>query len=138
MTDLKFFSEEWCAEATRVEQIRSDEVVKTFKNPAKFNHVLAFAVADRPGVFAQAEYVEGRLKAWTSGSLYSDDEVWSSFRANLEHYQEATSGKTEPTKLFMGGKIRLVKGTMKDAMENAKALDLLMKIWGTVPTDWDI
>ena len=38
----------------------------------------------------------------------------------------------------MAGKMRIVKGTMKDAIENAKSLTLFMRSWGNVPTDWNV
>lgn len=138
MTDPKFLSEEWCSEATNIEHSMGDEVLKIFKKPAQFTHVLQFEVGDRPGVVVQGEYVGGRVKAWTSGNLHPADQVWASFRAKLEHFQEATSGRTPAASLVMGGKIRLVKGSMKDAIENAEALNFLLRSWGTVPTDWDI
>lgn len=138
MSEPKFFSEEWCREATKVEHARSDELVKILKNPATFTHVLAFEVADRPGVVVHGQYVEGRPTAWTSENLFPEDEIWAQFKAKLEHFQEALSGKTPGAHLVMGGKMRLVKGSMKDAVENAEPLNLLMRLWGTVPTDWDI
>jgi hypothetical protein len=33
--------------------------------------------------------------------------------------------------------MRLVKGSMKDAIANAEALNVIVRNWGKVPTDWD-
>jgi putative sterol carrier protein len=138
MSEPKFFSEEWCREALKLEEAHNPEMRKTLKNPDTFSHVLGFEVADRPGVIVHGQYVEGRPAVWTSENLFPDDQIWAAFRANLEHFQEAVSGKTPAASLVMGGKIRLVRGSMKDAIENAQPLNLLMRLWGTVPTDWDI
>jgi hypothetical protein len=38
----------------------------------------------------------------------------------------------------MAGKVRLTRGTMKNAIENARALNVLVGAWGDLPTDWDV
>lgn len=138
MSELKFFSEEWCREATKSEQANADELVKVFKDPATFTHVLGFVVADRPGVAVQGEYVEGRVQQWTSENLLPQDQLWACFKGNLEHFQEGVTGQKPAASLVMGGKIRLIHGSMKDALENAQAMNTLMNHWGTIPTDFDI
>jgi hypothetical protein len=138
MSDPTFFSEEWCQFALKAEQADSTKIMKALKNPKTFTHVLAFEVADRPGVQTHLKYDAGRATAWTALDLFDESEVWARFRANLEHFQEAASGKTPAANLVMSGKMRLVKGTMKDAVENAQSLTLLVRSWGTVPTDWGI
>ncbi len=138
MSESKFFSEEWCQLAMKAEQAESARMQKAFKNPRTFSHVLAFEVADRPGILCHVKYEAGRTTAWTCTDLYPEDEVWARFRANLEHFQEGASGKTPAANLVMAGKMRLTKGTMKDAVENAQSLSLLVRTWGNVPTDWEI
>jgi hypothetical protein len=138
MSELKFFSEPWCQEALRSERVLSEEMVKVFRDPAKFNHVMAFEVTDRPGVAVQGKYVEARIQWWTAENLLPEDEVWAVFKGKLEHYRQAVADGTAAASLVMTGKLRLAKGSMIDAVKNAKAMNALMRHWGTVPTDWDI
>ena len=138
MTTPKFFSEEWCRLATEAERAASARIMKALKHPRTFTHVLAFEVADRPGVLSHVKYEEGRLTAWTSTDLFEETEVWARFHANKEHYEQAANGTVPAANLVMGGKMRLLKGTMKDAVENAQAITLFLRSWGNVPTDWDV
>jgi putative sterol carrier protein len=138
MAEHKFFSEEWCQEALKSEQALPDKVLKEFKNAPKFTHIMGFEVTDRPGVAVQGDYIKGRVQSWTSKNLLPQEQLWALFKGKLENYREAVTGKTPAVNLVMSGKIRLAKGTMKDALENAKGLDILLRHWGTVPTDWDI
>jgi hypothetical protein len=138
MNEPKFFSEEWCQFALKAEQAESTRIMKALKKPHTFTHVLAFEVADRPALKCHVKYEAGRTTVWTATDLFDEAEVWARFRADLEHYQEAASGRTPAANLVMAGKMRLVKGTMKDAVENAQSLTLLVRCWGNVPTDWDV
>ena len=133
----KFFSEAWVNEAHKVEQQIGDRLLKAFKNPATFDHVLAFEVADHPTLTTHLEYVGGRSVAWTATDLFPEDQVWARFRANLEHWREAAEGKTPAANLIMAGKMRLTKGTMKAAVENAEPLNILVRSFGEVDTDWE-
>jgi hypothetical protein len=140
MTDqLKFFSEEWCAAAAAAHHgelaVRQE---KALKDPANFNRVLAFGVTDRPDLTSHCEVAAGRVVNWTATNLYPEDQVFASFQGKVEHFREAAEGKTPAANLVMGGKVRLVKGTMKDAIENARALNVLIGAWGDLPTDWDV
>ena len=140
MTDqLKFFSEEWCAAAAaaHVGDLAKRQS-KALKDPANFNRILAFGVADRPDLTNHVEIVAGRVVNWTATNLYPEDQIFAAFQGKPEHFREAAEGKTPAANLVMGGKVRLVKGTMKDAIENARALNVLIGAWGELPTDWDV
>jgi hypothetical protein len=82
--------------------------------------------------------VAGRVVGWPATDLRPDDEVFASFRGKVEDFREAAEGRTPAANLVMGGKVRLVRGTMKDAIENARALNVLIGAWGDLPTDWDV
>lgn len=40
--------------------------------------------------------------------------------------------------MIVGGKVRLIKGTMNDAIEHARALNVPIGAWADLPTDWDV
>jgi hypothetical protein len=140
MTDqLKFFSDEWCAAAAAAHH--GDLAVrqaKALKDPANFNRILAFGVTDRPDLTSHVEIVAGRVVSWSATNLFPEDQIFASFQGKVEHFRDAAQGKTPAANLVMGGKVRLVKGTMKDAIENARALNVLIGAWGDLPTDWDV
>jgi hypothetical protein len=140
MTDqLKFFSEEWCtAAAAAHEGDLARRQAKALKDPANFDRVLAFGVTDRPDLVTHVEIVAGKVVNWTATDFYPDDRIFASFRGSAADFREAAEGRTPAANLVMGGKVRLVKGTMKDAIENAKALNVLIGAWGDLPTDWDV
>jgi hypothetical protein len=140
MTDqLKFFSDEWCAAAAAAHQSElAVRQAKALKDPANFNRILAFGVTDRPDLTSHVEIVAGRVVSWSATNLFPDDQIFASFQGKVEHFREAADGKTPAANLVMGGKVRLVKGTMKDAIENARALNVLIGAWGDLPTDWDV
>lgn len=136
---LKFFSDEWCAAAAAAHQGElAVRQAKALKDPANFNRVLAFGVTDRPDLISHVEVVAGRVVSWSATNLFPEDQVFASFQGKVEHFREAAEGKTPAANLVMGGKVRLVKGSMKDAIENAKALNVLIGAWGDVPTNWDV
>jgi hypothetical protein len=136
---LKFFSEEWCAAAAAAHQGElAVRQAKALKDPDNFNRILAFGVTDRPNLVTHVEIVAGRVVNWSATNLYPDDRLFASFQGKIEYFREAANGTTPAANLVMGGKVRLVKGTMKDAIENAKALNVLIGAWGDLPTDWDV
>jgi hypothetical protein len=73
MSSVKFFSERWCEEALRAETAH-DRLLKAFKDPKTFTHVLAFELTDRPRLVSLLKYVERRPVAWTSTELSAEDE----------------------------------------------------------------
>jgi putative sterol carrier protein len=133
----KFFSEDWCKHALVAEHAASKEIIKRFKKPAEFSHVLALEVADRPGVISHLKYEQGRCVAWTA-DLYPEAEVWARFTASLEAWQKAAAGEAKASNLVMAGKMKLTKGTMRDALENAAPFDRLIQCFTAVDTDWDV
>jgi putative sterol carrier protein len=133
----KIFSEEWCKLAMAAENEASPEIIKRFKRPTEFTHVFALEVGDRPGVQVHLKYEEGHCVALTS-ELFPEDEVWARFTASLETWQKAVSGGAKPSNLVMAGKMKLTKGAMKDALENAAPFDRLVQSFGEVDTDFEI
>ena len=130
-----FFSPAWCAQALRAENDATAEIYKRFRKPTEFTHVLALEVADRPGLVSHIEYKEGRAVAWTAGS-YPEEQVWARFIGNLEDWRAGAEGQAKASNLVMAGRLKLTKGAMKDALENAAPFDRLVQCFGVVPTDW--
>lgn len=133
----KFFSEQWCEHALEAARAAGDQIYKRFRRPAEFTHVLALEVRDHPDLATQVKYVEGRCTAWST-KLVDEDEVWARFTANLADWRTAAEGNAKASNLVMAGKIKLVKGAMKDAVEHAAPFDGLVATFGAVDTDWDI
>jgi hypothetical protein len=132
---LKFFSDDWCAAALSCRD--GDGERKVTKNPDSFTHVLAFEVTDRPELVTHMQYVAGHAVKFSATDLVEEDQVWARFKAKAEHFREAVEGRTPAANLVMRGSMRLVKGSMKDAIANAEALNVIVRNWGKVPTDWD-
>jgi hypothetical protein len=133
----KFFSEAWTQEALKVERAAADDIYKRFKDPNSKTMVLAMSVADRPGVATNIEYVAGRSKAWSS-QPFDEDRVWARFSADLDVWRSAAEGNAKASNLVMAGKIKLVKGELNEAVDNARAFDRLVETFGEVDTDWEI
>jgi hypothetical protein len=134
---FQFFSEAWCDEALKAERAAAPDIYKRFKKPAEFTHVLALEVADRPDLITHVEYVEGRSTVWTT-RLFDEDRIWARFTANLEAWRTAAEGGAKASNLVMAGRMKLTKGGMKDALENAAPFDRLVQCFGAVPTAWDV
>jgi hypothetical protein len=137
---LKFFSEAWCSTALA---LRTDEIVageyKTVKKPDGFDHILAFEVIDRPGLITHLEYKDARAVGFSATERPEESRVWVRFRGKLEHFREAVEGSTSASNLVMRGGLKLAKGSMTDAIKNAKSMNFIMRNWwGVVPTDWDV
>lgn len=137
MSQPKFFSKEWCEQALVAEQAAGTDIYNGFKEPESFTHVLALECIDRPELITHIKYVAGRSATWTT-DLFPEDEVWVRFRAKVEFWKQAAEGVKPGSDLIMGGRIKLTKGTMTSAVENAGAFNHFVASWGKVPTDWDV
>lgn len=135
--ELKFFSEEWVEEALKAERAAGDNINAGFKDPDNFNHVLALECSDRPELVSHIEYVGGHSASWST-KPFDESRVWTRFVATVETWRAAAEGKSPGSNLIMGGKIKLTKGPMKGAVENANAFNRFVRSWGEVPTDWDV
>jgi putative sterol carrier protein len=91
---------------------------------------------DREQAVTQLEYVAGRPQSWTH-QKFDEDQVFARFRAAADTWREAAEGKKSGAQLLMAGKIKLVKGPMPTAIENAAAFNGLLETWGQIPTDWE-
>ena len=131
-----FFSHPWCDAAT-TEANTSSAMRKGFKNPADFNHVMAFVVTDRDELTAEVQFNDGRVVSWAPGALRADD-MWAVLAADTVTWRSAAEGKGNASKLLMAGQIKLRKGPIGAAIENAGALDEFVKSWGNVATDWTV
>jgi putative sterol carrier protein len=133
----KFFSENWLKAAHDAERAVTDESYKLIKNPETFSHVLAFEVADHPGIASYLRFEAGRSVAWTATPV-SEGDVWARFVGKLDDWRACAEGKASASTQVMSGKIKITKGDMMEAFANAPALDLLARLFGEVDTDWDI
>jgi hypothetical protein len=134
----KFFSQAWTDQALKAERAAADVIYKRLRDAKTFSHVLALEVTDRPGLVTHIQYAEGRSVTWTATELFAEDTVWSRFTANLSDWRAAAEGKAKASNLVMAGKVKLVKGAMKDALANAQAFDRLVETFGEIDTDWDV
>ena len=136
---LKFFSDEWCAAALAAHHGElAERQIKAVKDPANFNHLIVFEVTDRPDLVTELQYTGGRAVSWSAANDHGEDQAWARFRGAIEHYREAADGTIAAAGLVMAGKLRLVKGSMRDAVENAQALNIIIRAWGDLPTDWNV
>jgi hypothetical protein len=136
---LKFFSEEWCAAAAAAHHGElAVRQAKALRDPASATYIIAFEVVDRPDLVTHVEIVAGHVESWTATNLYPEDKIFASFLGAIDHFRDAAEGRTPAANLVMGGKVRLTRGTMKNAIENARALNVLVGAWGDLPTDWDV
>jgi hypothetical protein len=134
---VKFFSTDWCGQALQAENAAAPEIVKRFRKAGEFTHVLALEVSDRPGIVSHLRYEQGRCVSWTAGA-HPEDEVWARFSAPLAVWQTAGCGEAKASNLVMAGKMKLTKGQIKDAIENAAPFDRLVQCFTTLDTDWDL
>lgn len=137
MSELKFFSEEWCEQALIAEREAAVAIYNGFKDATTFTHVLALECIDRPDLITHIQYVQGKSVKWTT-NLFPEDEVWARFRAKVEHWRQAAEGVKPGSDLIMAGRIKLAKGTMTSAVENAGAFNNFVASWGKVSTDWNV
>jgi putative sterol carrier protein len=133
----KFFSASWVREAIEAERSVSDEIYKRFRNPESFTHILAFDVEDRPGLSTYLEYVQGRAKSWTATPI-DENRVWARFGAKLDVWRSAAQGQAKASNLVLSRKIKLLKGSLIDAVAAASPFNRLVRSWGDVDTDWHV
>lgn len=133
----KFFSEGWTKAAHPLERAVTDKSFALLKNPEQFSHVLAFEVSDHPGVESYLQFEAGRSVAWTP-TPFAEDQVWARFVATLADWRACAEGKASASSQVMAGKVKITKGDLMEAVANAAALDLLVRLFGDVDTDWDL
>ena len=66
----------------------------------------------------------------------TEEQVWARFTGNLEEWRAGAEGQAKAGNLVMAGRLKLTKGAMKDALENAAPFDRPVQCFGVVPTDW--
>ena len=130
------FSQEWCDAAKEVCNANED-MYQGFKDASTFTHVMALGVAGHPGVGSEVGFKEGRIVSWKPGSI-EDSDAWAILNGDIESWRKCADGTASGQQLLMGGKIKLVKGPIGAAIENAKALNSLLLSWGQVDTDWNV
>lgn len=137
MTDkLKFFSPEWCNAA--IAAINANpEFSAGLKDPSTFTNKMEFGVIDREGLVSHVESVEGRVESWTPRT-FDEGELWMIINASLKTWQTAAEGREGGEKLLMTGQIKLAKGPVAAVVENSEALNVFLRTWGEIPTDWDV
>lgn len=133
----KLFSESWTKAAHEVERAVTDQSYALLKNPETFSHVMAFEVSDRPGVASYIQFDAGRSVTWTP-TPFPEEQVWGRFVGALDDWRVCAEGKASASTQIMGGKIKIAKGDLMEAFAQAPALDLLVRLFGDVDTDWDV
>ncbi|RGP46350.1 hypothetical protein AWH04_04240 [Rhodococcus erythropolis] len=137
MTDaVKFFSQEWC-DAARKAVNANAAVHQGFKDAANFTNKMGFAVIEREDLVTHIEWDRGKIVSWTPRT-FVDDELWIVLNGSLDSWKLAADGKEEGGRLLMAGAIKLSKGPMSAAIENAGAFNNFLLTWGQVPTEWAV
>ena len=133
----KFFSDSWLKAAHEAERAVTEQSYALLKDPETFSHVMTFEISDRPGLASFIEFKNGRSVSWTSTPV-PEDQVWGRFVGKLEDWRLCAEGKASASTQIMAGKIKIAKGDMMAAFANAPALDMLVRLFGDVDTDWDV
>ena len=133
----KFFSEGWLKLAHEAERAVTDQSYALMKDPETFTHVMTFEISDRPGVSSSIQFTSGRSVTWTV-TPFPEEQVWGRFIGPLEAWRACAEGKASASTQIMSGKIKIAKGDLMEAFAQAPALDLLVRIFGEIDTDWDV
>lgn len=131
---LKFFSQEWC-DAAREAVNANPEVYKGFKDANSFTNSMAFRTVDG-GPVTTMEWDKGKLISWSPTTEIDEDSLWVIVDGPISTWQQGAAGDELAGKLLMSGKMKLAKGPMSAAVENAGALNNFLLTWGQVPTNW--
>jgi hypothetical protein len=132
----KLFTEEWCVDARKAEADAADAIRMLFKDADTFTHVLSLEAVDIPGRIIHIDYVQGRLMTMTT-ELFDEERVWTRFSAKADIWRLAANG-TPASNLIMGGKMKVLKGSMNDLVANAGAFNRLNVAFGEVDTDYSV
>lgn len=134
---MKFLSDEWCAAA--MEAINAnDAVYNGFKDPGSFNFDMYFGLVDKPEVTTYFTFEKAKLTEWTTKKIHGDGPFDFGMRAKAEHFRMAAEGKQDPSKMLLGGLLRITDGEVAIAIENAEAFNHFLLTFAQVDTDWDV
>lgn len=132
---VTLFSQQWCDAARDI--VNSDpQVYADLHDAPTFTNHMHFGLISRPEVAVHLDWEQGRVGQWTPAH-YREDDLWAMLNAEVETWKQCAEGASG-SKLLMAGKIKLAKGPMAAAIQNAKALDRFLNCWGQIPTDWNI
>jgi hypothetical protein len=132
-----FFSQQWC-DAAREAANANEAMYQGFKDPATFTHIMALSVIGRDDLTSYVEFKEAQIISWVSGATLPDSEIWAVIAADPQSWRDCAEGRSEGQKALIAGKLKLLKGPITAAIENADALNNYLYSWGQVPTDWNI
>ncbi|PQP18960.1 SCP2 sterol-binding domain-containing protein [Rhodococcus opacus] len=137
MTDeLKFLSPEWCNAALEAVNANPD-VYRGFKDPSTFTNRMEFGCTDRDDLGCHLEWDRGKIISWTPPK-FDESDLWVVIHGSRDAFQRAAAGDEEGGMLLMSGQLKLIKGPMSAAIENAGALNNFLLSWGRVPTNWAV
>ena len=133
---IPFFSQAWCDEAK--DACNSTEAIyKGFKDPSTFTNYMAFGTVGRDDLVTHLQWKGGQLVSWTLAQ-YDESDLWVVTNADLATWRECADGVSEGKKLLMAGRLKLVKGPITAAIQNADAFNNFLRSWGQVATDWNV
>ena len=137
MTDkLKFFSQEWC-DAARAAVNANEAVYQGLKNPDTFTNRMQLGCTGRDDLVSHIEWDKGKVVSWTPRT-FDESDLWLILNGNRDAWERAADGTDEGGKLLMAGELKLAKGPLTAAIENAAALNNFLLSWGQVPTEWAV
>jgi hypothetical protein len=133
---LPFFSQQWCDAAKAVTNT-NEEMTRGFKDAGSFTNRMAFGTLDRPDLVTYVEWKAGQVVSWTPAQ-FDEADLWVIIDAALPTWRECAEGASEGKTLLMAGQLKLVKGPITAAIENANAFNSFLRSWGRVDTDWNV
>lgn len=131
-----FFSQAWCDAATTAANA-NEAMYQGFKDAASFTNRMAFGTLGRDDLITHVEWQAGRILSWTPPQ-FDESDLWVIINADLPTWQECADGVSDGRKMLMAGRLKLAKGPITAAIENADALNNLLLSWGQVDTDWNV
>ncbi|QXC46341.1 hypothetical protein [Rhodococcus qingshengii] len=131
-----FFSQDWCDAAKSVANANT-ATYRGFKDPATFTNRMAFGTLGRKDLVTHVEWKAGQIISWTPAQ-FDETDLWVIIDAALSTWRECAEGVSEGKKLLMAGQLKLMKGPITAAIENADAFNSFLRSWGQVDTDWNV
>lgn len=132
---LKFFSPQWCVEMAQIANA-DDQMYRGLHDAKTFTNHMHFGLVERPEVAIHVDWEQGKI-ANAAPARYGESDLWAMLNAHPDTWRLCAEGASAST-LLMAGKVKLAKGPMTAAIQNAKALDRFVNLWGRIPTDWAV
>jgi len=129
----EFMSPSWCDEVLRSSNA-NEKIYRGFKDAKAFTNKMEWRTKDSPLV-THMEWEEGRM-VYFGPPKFDEPDLWIILEASIEAWRAAADGEADGARLLMGGRLKMAKGPISGAIENAGAFNEFLRNWGTIDTDW--